>query len=352
MKQAAAGFLITVMALIAAACGEPEPTPTPTPTATPFPTLTPQEDAAIADNINSVIDIARTRMAALSTAHFSIDVESRSPLKLEFDVRFPYEVRGVMTGSGEPEEVELLLTKRKAFTGDPNGSCWSERSIPIAIVFIFGANVVAPIIQAQLLLEDSIRNLELAPDETAEAFYHFRFDIDWALWHPLWIQGLDQATGERTANEMYPPESREAILAGGLQGTVYKGEVWIDKETLLVHRFLWKQVSTTTGLPQYTWTVTVSRFDQAVPEVPEVEAIMAVGPCGPTPTPAPETASITLDLDKTKEASEVIFIRYDAYSREGAVTTLVSRSGDQEQLLIVKVDSLVKTPRPPGAMGG
>ena len=215
MKQAATVFLVTVMALIATACGEPEPTPAPTPTATPFPTLTPEEAAAIADNINSVIDIARTRMAALRTAHFSIDVESGSPLKLEFDVRFPYEVRGVMTGSGEPEEVELLLTKRKAFTGDPNGSCWSERSIPIAIVFIFGTNVVAPIIQAQLDLADSIRNLEQAPDETAEAFYHFRFDIDWALWHQVWMQGLDQATGERTANEMYPPESREAMLAGG-----------------------------------------------------------------------------------------------------------------------------------------
>ena len=154
---------------------------------------------------------------------------------------------GVMMGSGEPEEVGLLLTKRKAFTGDPNGSCWSERSIPFAIVAVFGVNVVSTILQVKLDLEDSIRNLELAPDETAEALYHFRFDIDWALWHPLWMQGLDQATGERTANAMYPPESREAMLSGGLQGTAYKGEVWIDKETLLVHRFLWKQVSTMTG---------------------------------------------------------------------------------------------------------
>ena len=158
MKQAAAVFLVTVMALIAAACGEPEPTPTPTPTATPFPTLTSEEAAAIADNINSVIDIARTRMAALRTAHFSIDVESGSPLKLEFDVRFPYEVRGVMTGSGEPEEVGLLLTKSKAYTGDPKGSCWSERSIPFAIVAVFGVNVVSTILQARLDLEDSIRN--------------------------------------------------------------------------------------------------------------------------------------------------------------------------------------------------
>ena len=44
-------------------------------------------------------------------------------------------VRGVMTGSGEPEEVGLLMSKGKAYTGDPNGSCWSEQSIPIAIIF-------------------------------------------------------------------------------------------------------------------------------------------------------------------------------------------------------------------------
>ena len=44
-----------------------------TPTPTPFPTLTPAELPAIADNINSVIDIANTRMAALRTAHYSID---------------------------------------------------------------------------------------------------------------------------------------------------------------------------------------------------------------------------------------------------------------------------------------
>ena len=389
MKQAATVFLVTAMALIAAACGAPEPTQAPTPTATPEPTqaptptatpepaqaptptatpepaqaptptatpeptqaptptatpwtLSPQEAGAIDDNINSVFDIARTRMAALRTAHFSIDVESGSPLKLEFDVRFPYEVRGVMTGSGDPEEAGLLLTKDKAFTGDPKGSCWSERSIPIAIVFVFGTNVVSPILQAQLLLADSIRNLEQAPDETAEVFYHFRFDIDWPLWFTLWVQRLDQATGEETANAMYPSfrESREAMLGGGLQGTAYKGEAWIDKETLLVHRFLWKQVSTATGLADYTWTVTVSRFDQAVPDVPEVEAIKAVGPCGPTPptpTPAPEAASITLDHNKTKEASEVIPIRYNAYSPEGAVITVVSRSGDQEELLTVKV---------------
>ena len=351
MKLVATVFLVTVLALIAAACGAAKPTqaPTPTatpvrtltPTATPFKTLTPQEAAAIADNINSVIDIARTRMAALRTAHMSVDVPQQN-LKLEFDVRFPYEVRGVMTESGDPEEVGLLLTKGKAFTGDPNGSCWSERSIPFAIVAVFGLNVISPILQAQLDLADSIRNLEQAPDETAEAFYHFRFDIDWPLWFTLWVQGLDQATGEETANAMYPPENREAMLSGGLQGTAYKGEAWIDKETLLVHRFLWKQISTTTGLPQYTWTVTVSRFDQAVPEVPEVEAIMAVGPCGPTPptpTPAPETASITLDLDRAEYSGlEVIRITYDAYSPEGAVITrVVSRSGDQEQLLTVNV---------------
>ena len=204
MKQAATVFLVTAMALIAAACGASEATQASTPTTTPFPTLTPQEAASIEDNINNVIDIARTRMAALRTAHFSIDVESSSPLKLEFDVRFPYEVQGMMTGSGEPEEVGLLLTKGKAFTGDPNGSCWSERSIPIAIVFLFGINVVSPILQAQLDLADSIRNLEQVPDETAEAFYHFRFDIDWPLWFTLWVQGLDQATGEETVNRMYP----------------------------------------------------------------------------------------------------------------------------------------------------
>ena len=36
--------------------------------------------------------------------------------QLEFDVRFPYEVQGVLRGSGEPEEVGRLLTKVKAFS--------------------------------------------------------------------------------------------------------------------------------------------------------------------------------------------------------------------------------------------
>jgi len=279
MKQAATVFLVTVVALIAAACGAPGPTQAPTPTATPW-ALTPQEAAAIDDNINSVIDIARTRMAALRTAHFSVDVESGSPLKLEFDVRFPYEVQGVMTGSGEPEEVGLLLTKGKAFTGDPKGSCWSEMSMPFGFVAVYGVNVVSTILQAQLDLADSIRNLEQAPDETAEAFYHFRFDIDWPLWFNVWVQGLDQTIGEQIVNEMYPPESREAMSrGGGPEGTVYKGEAWIDKETLLVHRFLWEQISTATGFPDYTWTVTVSNFDQAVPTAPDLEAIARLGPC-------------------------------------------------------------------------
>ena len=304
MKQTATVFLVAVMALIAAACGVPEPTQTPTPTATPMPTATPwtlssQEAAAIAEGVNSVIDIARTRMAALRTAHYSIDAEGQGS-KLELDVRIPYEVRGVITGSGDLEEVGLLLTKGKAFTGDPNGSCWSERSTPFAIVAVHGLNVVSPILQAQLDLTDSILNLEHVTDETDEAFYHVRFDIDWPLWFTLWMQGLDQATGEETANAMYPPESREAMLSGGIQGTAYEGEVWIDKETLRVHRFLWEQVSTLTGLPRYTWDVTVSRFDQAVPEVPDLEAIASVGPCTEdsrpgattTPTPAP-TASPT-----------------------------------------------------------
>lgn len=144
-------------------------------------------------------------------------------------MRFPYEVRGVITGSGDPEEVGLLLTKGKAFTGNPNGSCWSERSTPFAIVVIFGLDVVSPILQAQLDLTDSIRNLEHVPDETAEAFYHFRFDIDWPLWFTLWVQGLDQAIGEEPADAMYPamrnPEGREAMLSGGIQGTAYEGEV-------------------------------------------------------------------------------------------------------------------------------
>ena len=300
--------------------------------ATPW-TLSPQEAAAIDDNANSVIDIARTRMAALRTAHFSIEDQG---LKLEFDVRFPYEVRGVMTGSGEPEEVGLLLTKGKGFTGDPDGSCWSERSAPFGIVAVFGGSVVMPILWAQLDLADSLRNLEQAPDETADALYHFRFDIDQGLWLTHWVQVLAQAIGEQTVNAMYPPESREALSRGD-PGIFFKGEAWIDKESLLVHRFLWKQFSTKTGLPS-TSTVTVSHFDQAVPEVPEVEAIMAVGPCGPTPTPAPETASITLDLDNAEISGlEVIRIRYDAYSPEGAVITFVSRSGDQELLLSADV---------------
>ena len=99
---------------------------------------------------------------------------------------------------------------------------------------------------------------------------------------------------------MYPPESREAMLSGGIQGSAYEGEIWIDKEALRVHHFLWEQVSTLTGLPQYTWDVTVSRFDQAVPEVPDLEAIASVGPCtedsrpGATTTPTPTpTASPT-----------------------------------------------------------
>ncbi len=81
-------------------------------------------------------------MAALRTAHYSIDAEGQGS-KLEFDVRFPYEVRGVITGSGDPEEVGLLMTKGKAFTGNPNGSCWSERSTPFAIVVIFGLDVIS-----------------------------------------------------------------------------------------------------------------------------------------------------------------------------------------------------------------
>ena len=244
-RFAAVAMLVGIVSL-AAACGASEPTQAPTPTAAPSMltpqapsstatpwTLSAQEAAAIDDNINSVIDIARTRMAALSTAHFSIDVEGQGS-KLEFDVRFPYEVRGVMTGSGDPEEVGLLLTKGKAFTGDPKGSCWSEMSLPFGIVAVYGLNVVSPILQAQLDLAESILNLEQAPDETAEAFYHFRFDIDWPLWFTLWVQGLDQAAGEETANRMYPTfrESPEAMLSGGLQGTAYKGEAWIDKETL------------------------------------------------------------------------------------------------------------------------
>ena len=84
-----------------------------------------------------------------------------------------------------------------------------------------------------------------------------------------------------SAEFKYPTfrESPEAMLSGGLQGTAYKGEAWIDKETLLVDRFLWKQVSTATGLPQYTWTVTVSRFDEVVPTPPDLEAIARLGPC-------------------------------------------------------------------------
>ena len=284
---------LSLLLLFLAACGQPEPTatnspvPTPTPTATPMPTatpwtLSPKEAAAIDEDINSVIDIARTRMAALRTAHYSIGDEGQGS-KLESDVRFPYEVRGVITGSGDPEEVGLLLTKGKAFTGNPNGSCWSERSTPFAIVVIFGLDVVSPILQAQLDLTDSIRNLEHVPDETAGTFYHVRFDIDWPLWFTFWVQGLDQAIGEETADAMYPamrnPEGREAMLSGGIQGTAYEGEVWIDKETLRVHRFLWEQASTLTGLPQYTWDVTVSRFDQAVPEVPDLGVIASVGPC-------------------------------------------------------------------------
>ncbi len=121
------------------------------------------------------------------------------------------------------------------------------------------------------------------------------------------MQGLDEATGEETANAMYPPESREAMLSGGTQGTAYKGEVWIDKETLRVHRFLWEQVSTLTGLAQYTWDVTVSRFDQAVPEVPDLEAIASVGPCTEdgrpgsttTPTPTPTATPTTAPEAKT-----------------------------------------------------
>ena len=140
----------------------------------------------------------------LQTAHYSIDfrpyeteIETESEAgvfrstlrsagyKLEFDVRFPYEAGGVMMGSGEPEEVGLILTKGKAFTGDPNGSCWSEQSIPVGIIFLFDTNLVTPILQAQLELADSMRNLEHVPDETAEAFYHFRFDIDQGLWYKL-----------------------------------------------------------------------------------------------------------------------------------------------------------------------
>ena len=361
MKRAATVFLVTVLALVVTACGAAEPTQTPTPTPTPFSALTPTEAAAIADNINSVIDIARTRMAALRTAHYSIDFPpheteiesefgnggvSRSRLsspgfKLEFDVRFPYEVRGVMTGSGEPEEVGILMSNGKAYTGDPNGSCWSEQSIPIGIIFLFGSNVVSPILQAQLDLADSIRNLEYAPDETAEAFYHFSFDIDQALWYRLWLRELAQAFGEQTANEYLSPAARESLYDGDL-GFVFEGEAWIDKETLLVHRFLWKQVSTKTGEPGFASNVTVSRFDQAVPEVPEVEAIMAVGPCedpGPTPTPTPESASITLDLEMAEVSGyEVIRSRYDVYSPEGAVITrVVSRSGDQEQFISADV---------------
>ncbi len=280
MKRATTVFLVTVMALIAAACGASEPaqvpTPTaapsaPTPTATPFPPLTPQEAAAIDDNINSVIDIARTRMALLKTAHISV---STGGLKLEFDVRFPYEVQGVKTRSGEPEEVGLLLTEGKAFTGDPKGSCWTEMSSMPRFVSVFGVNVVSPILQVQLDLAGSIRNLEQAPDETAESFYHFRFDIDWPLWFNVWVQALDHAFGEQRVNQMYPPESREAISRENTS-VPYKGEVWIDKETLLVHRLLWKQISG----PSYTWTVTVSRFDQAVPPGPDLEAIARLGPC-------------------------------------------------------------------------
>ena len=287
MKQGATVFLVTVLALIAAACGAPAPTQAPTPTATPpTPTatpwaLSPQEAAAIDDNINSVIDIARTRMAALKTAHISV---SRGRLNLEFDVRFPYEVQGVVTKSGDPEEDGLLLTEGKAFTGDPKGSCWTEISTPFSFVSLYGVNVVSTIIQTQLDLVDSIRNLEQAPDATAEAFYHFRFDIDWPMWFNVWVQGLDQTYGEQAMNEMYPPEFREANSRENTQTpentqSPYKGEAWIDKETLLVQRFLWKQVSTATGVTEYTWTVTVSRFDQAVPTAPDLEAIARLGPC-------------------------------------------------------------------------
>ncbi len=246
-----------------------------------------------------------------------------------------------MTGSGEPEEVGLLMSKGKAYTGDPNGSCWSEQSIPIAIIFLFGTNLVTPILQAQLDLADSMRNLEHVPDETAEAFYHFRFDIDSGLWYKLWLLEIAQAFGEQTANEYLSPEARESLYDGDL-GFVFKGEAWIHKGTLLLHRFLWTQVSTKTGETGLASNITVSRFDQAVPEVPEVEDIMAVGPCedlGPTPTPTPEAASITLDLEMAEVSGyEVMRSRYDVYSPEGAVITrVVSRSGDQEQFVSADV---------------
>jgi hypothetical protein len=189
-----------------------------------------------------------------------------------------YEVQGVKTRSGEPEEVGLLLTEGKAFTGDPKGSCWTEMISSGRFVGVYGVNVVSTIIQTQLDLVDSIRNLEQAPDETADAFYHFRFDINWPMWFNVWVQGLDHTFGEQRVNQQYPPEFRESNSSGDLISP-YKGEAWIDKETLLVHRFLWTQVSTVTGLPQYTWTVTVSRFDQAVPTAPDLEAIARLGPC-------------------------------------------------------------------------
>ena len=278
-------LLGTSLLALGCAAGVDTPTPTatlpPSPTATPW-TLSAQETAAIDGNINSVIDIAKTRMAALGTAHFSVVRSAGSDINLEFDVRFPFEVQGVVTESGDPEELGLLLTMGKAFTGGPKGSCWTEMCTPGRFVNVYGVNVVSTIIQTQLDLVDSIRNLEQAPDETAEAFYHFRFDINWPMWFNVWVQGLDQTIGEQIVNQAYPQDFREAMLSGeglGLQGTVYKGEVWIDKETLRVHRFLWKQIATEPGGANYTWAVTVSDFDQVVPTAPDLEDIARLGPC-------------------------------------------------------------------------
>lgn len=289
MKKWATPFLAIVTALISAACGAPEPTQAPTPTAMPSRTLAPTE----------IIDTARVKMGALSTVHISIDVppyetetevrtnggvfrsRERSPgFKSQFDVRFPYEVRGVTRGSGEPKEVGVLLTRGKAFTGDPKGSCWSEQSHALGAVFLSSPAVQA-VLLARLDVAEALRNLEQVPDETPEgkAFYHLSFDIDAPSWHlNVLIPALAQAIGEQFVNEMYPPETREQAFSAPT-GFVFKGAAWIHKETLLLHRFLWKQLSTRTGEPGFTSTVTVSRFDQGVPKAPDLEAIARLVPC-------------------------------------------------------------------------
>ena len=109
-------------------------------------------------------------MAALKTAHFSV-VQSAGQSAgsdvnlefLEFDVRFPYEVQGVMTGSGDSEEVGLLLTKGKAFTGEPKGSCWTEMFSSGRFLSVYGVNVVSTIIQTQLDLVESYPQLGAGP---------------------------------------------------------------------------------------------------------------------------------------------------------------------------------------------